>query len=290
MDIFYCARIHDGLDFAPQAQVEYLKLEIASYTGVHMQLLQPLKVDTERMYFQCHLMTQYLAQTLGNQFAFSSAFLEPSPNSFANVPGPFSHLLIPGGYAHVYVPDAGTKIPPDPNMSRQNSNIDDNSLSLRPLRPWVSAPQNGGETSASARLIMVDETRSISEESHPQTRRRRISLGTWAWSSSDAGEDSSSEEKFAIGEEGWWSRQMLVDRSLRSMAALTTIFAIVMIALCCTYMSDFKKRRNRQSTSIVSKKPRSCRSTENINMVRCIFVMITCLVPNRLACLIQSKT
>ena len=55
------------------------------------------------------------------------------------------------------------------------------------------------------------------------------------------------------------------------MAALTTIFAIVTIALCCTYMSDFVNRSNRQSTSVGSRNPQKCKSVENASVVCYVF-------------------
>ncbi len=151
-------------------------------------------------------------------------------------------------------------------MSSQNYMFDDDTFSPRLLRPRSFTSQNDGNPSTS--LIIIDETRSMSEETYTQPRRRRKDLGAWAQYSSSAQKTSNSKEHFIVGERGWWNQQMLVDRSLRLMGALTTIFAIIMITLCCTYMNAFVHRKNRQSTSVGSKKPRSCVSTENTNLVR----------------------
>jgi hypothetical protein len=52
---------------------------------------------------------------------------------------------------------------------------------------------------------------------------------------------------------GVWKDQFLVDRSLRGMALLTTIFACTMLALVCVYAKDFGNRANKFSSSIGGK-------------------------------------
>ena len=153
-------------------------------------------------------------------------------------------------------------------MSSRNSMFDDDNFSQRLLRPWSFASQNDGNPSLS--LAMTGKTRSMSEENYTYPRRRRKDLGAWAQYSSSAQRSSKSEEQFAVGKGGWWNQQMLVDRSLRSMATLTTIFAIIMITLCFTHMNEFIHRKNRQSTSVGFLRPRSCVSIENTNLVRYI--------------------
>ena len=143
-------------------------------------------------------------------------------------------------------------------MSSQSSTLDGNDSS------------HCGETSTSAHDFETDEHRHLSEECDTRTYRRRRSLGAWAQYSRSARGNSSSDQQFTVRQEGWWDRQMLVDRSLRSMAALTTVFAIIMIALCCTYMSDSINRPNRQTTSVGSKELTSCVTTENTSVVRYI--------------------
>ena len=128
-------------------------------------------------------------------------------------------------------------------MSSQDSTLDDNSFSQWLLRPWSFASQDAREISTSAPGPITDESGHVFEENDTRPHQSRTSLT--ALSRHSIGVHASSEKQFATGEGGWWNRQMLVDRSLRFMAALTTIFAIIMIALRCTYMSDFVNRSNR---------------------------------------------
>ena len=86
-----------------------------------------------------------------------------------------------------------------------------------------------------------------------------------------ASHDSTDFEKgLAIGKKGWWSRQMLLDRSLRSMAFLMTLFALAMFVLCAAYFPDFLNRGNRRSTSVGGTKGQSCDKMESINVVSCM--------------------
>ncbi|KAF4625608.1 hypothetical protein G7Y89_g12556 [Cudoniella acicularis] len=55
---------------------------------------------------------------------------------------------------------------------------------------------------------------------------------------------------FAQGKSGWWKKQMLVDRSLRSMAALTTTCAVIIWIVVFSYLGPFLTRLNRNSTSV----------------------------------------
>lgn len=58
---------------------------------------------------------------------------------------------------------------------------------------------------------------------------------------------------------------MLADRSFRTMAALTTVFAFIMIIICLVHFPDLAHRANKNSTSVggkayvISKAPLSCR-------------------------------
>ena len=51
---------------------------------------------------------------------------------------------------------------------------------------------------------------------------------------------------------------MLVDRSLGSMAALMTVFAVIMVMICVVYFRSFLQRGNRHSTSIGAKIGERC--------------------------------
>lgn len=75
-------------------------------------------------------------------------------------------------------------------------------------------------------------------------------------------------EEFAVGRRGWWKRQMLVDRSLRLMAALTTIFAVILVLICAVYFRRFLQRRNRHSTSVGAETGERCDILETQTTVR----------------------
>ena len=55
---------------------------------------------------------------------------------------------------------------------------------------------------------------------------------------------------FASGRKGWWKEQMLVDRSLRTMAGLTSLFALIMAIICFKYLPQLAERPNQSSTSV----------------------------------------
>jgi hypothetical protein len=75
------------------------------------------------------------------------------------------------------------------------------------------------------------------------------------------------EGHFAHGKPGWWHKQMLVDRSLRSMAAFTAICAVAMFIILFSYLPDFAKRLNPHSTSVGGKAGESCSVMERQNVV-----------------------
>ena len=154
-------------------------------------------------------------------------------------------------------------------MSSQDSTIDNSTFSQSLLRPWSFASQHVGGRSTSAHVPSTDQSGHVSEENDTRPHQCRTSLTALPRYSNSV--CVSSEKQFATGEGGWWSRQMLVDRSLRFMTALTTVFATIMIAICCAYMSDFVNRSNRQSTSVGSRNPQDCTSTGNANVVFIIF-------------------
>ena len=50
---------------------------------------------------------------------------------------------------------------------------------------------------------------------------------------------------------------MLFDRSLRSMAALMTLYAVIMTGICAVYLKDFVHRDNPHSASVGQNKSKS---------------------------------
>ncbi|QSZ32844.1 hypothetical protein DSL72_002424 [Monilinia vaccinii-corymbosi] len=70
--------------------------------------------------------------------------------------------------------------------------------------------------------------------------------------------------KFSQGRDGWWKKQMLVDRSLRSMAVFTLLCAIIMGGIITSaYVKPFYYQfNNKYSNSIGGKDRKSCGSLE----------------------------
>jgi hypothetical protein len=76
---------------------------------------------------------------------------------------------------------------------------------------------------------------------------------------------------FAHGKDGWWKAQMLVDRTLRTMAGLTFLSAMIMLILVIKYLPAFAHRPNKNSTSVGGKDVEDCESMEKRNTVRIRF-------------------
>ncbi len=158
--------------------------------------------------YQVHILTFLLHQdirALSTLFVLvRSLFLDSS------MPGASVQIIL--------VWEVHTKFPSRAYVSDYKNLLGDDNFSQRLLRPWSLASHDDGDLPTSARVSALDETWRISEETYP--RRRLKSLGAWARYPSSARENLSSEGQFAINKGGWWNQQMLVDRSLRSMAAL----------------------------------------------------------------------
>lgn len=89
-----------------------------------------------------------------------------------------------------------------------------------------------------------------------------------ATETSDNGQNETFEGELAVTKGGWWHRQMLVDRSLRSMAALMTFLALVMVFLCANNFPAFLRNTNPSSTSVGGSEGESCETVERKNIVR----------------------
>ena len=74
--------------------------------------------------------------------------------------------------------------------------------------------------------------------------------------------------QLAVVQGDWWKRQMLVDRSLRVMAGLTVVFALVLLAVCLYHLKPFLNRLNKNSTSVGWGDGDDCATVENKNIVR----------------------
>lgn len=98
------------------------------------------------------------------------------------------------------------------------------------------------------------------EESYELERPRSYSSGQYLLADSGKDDDQistrrpsstfSSVKGFATTGHGLWENQMLVDRSLRSMAVLTSVLAAIMCTLVFVCLRDFIDRPNKTSTSI----------------------------------------
>lgn len=75
------------------------------------------------------------------------------------------------------------------------------------------------------------------------------------------------DPQLVSGGSGWWKEQMLVDRSLRTMAGLTSMFALIMMILSIRYLPDLLASKNETSTSVGSQTGQDCGSLETTNVV-----------------------
>lgn len=73
---------------------------------------------------------------------------------------------------------------------------------------------------------------------------------------------------FEDGKPGWWKKQVLVDRSLRSMTGFVLICTLIMIIIIFSYMKDFMNRINKNSTSVGGRIVESCNVLERKSVVR----------------------
>lgn len=115
---------------------------------------------------------------------------------------------------------------------------------------WGRHKSSSSEEGFSLSRIRI--RRSSMQSEHPRSGRAASSFGG----------------NFAVRRAGWWKQQMLVDRSIRSMAALTTLFAIIMLVICAINLPRFLKRSNIHSTSVGPNVGQSCAGVERQNVVR----------------------
>lgn len=79
-------------------------------------------------------------------------------------------------------------------------------------------------------------------------------------------------ERSRVGR-GVWKDQLLVDRSLRTMAVLMTLFAIGMIILIASYAPHFRDRANTNTTS-VGGEARSCKDVTHTNTAMLLLINV----------------
>jgi hypothetical protein len=71
---------------------------------------------------------------------------------------------------------------------------------------------------------------------------------------------------FAKSGTGLWKNQMLVDRSIRGMALLTSFFAISMLIIVVVWIPDYMRNENGESTSVFAAEE-TCKSASTKNLV-----------------------
>lgn len=121
------------------------------------------------------------------------------------------------------------------------------------LRPWSFAAQSSGSD------VKLETVLS------GKTPREPEAGSAWCQFPNHLRQSFAAEPTTRPG--GWWNQQILFDRTLRSMAALMTLYAVIMIIICASYFKDFLHRGNPYSTSVGGNYGRSCKSlqsTENV--------------------------
>lgn len=132
----------------------------------------------------------------------------------------------------------------------------DDEFQLNLLRPW-SITSHPSVRSRSSTVTDTQYASASAVDPDDASTKGLLSSGTWARfgrRSRDAADDVDSPgAQFAYGGPGWWKHQMLSDRSFRTMAAVTTIFAFIMSVICIAYLKDLTHRPNKNSTSVGGK-------------------------------------
>lgn len=122
------------------------------------------------------------------------------------------------------------------------------------LRPWSFVAQSSGNDGGVDKSLSGETLKELPSNSawckHPSHLRRSF------------------EAEPTIKPSGWWNHQMLFDRSLRSMAALMTLYAVIMTGICASYLKDFVHRDNPHSTSVGQNRGKSCTSLQGTEIVR----------------------
>ncbi|KAL8630783.1 hypothetical protein Q9189_003543 [Teloschistes chrysophthalmus] len=143
----------------------------------------------------------------------------------------------------------------------------DDEFALKLLRPWSIASHNSIRSRSSS-YVDTQYAPSFGFEADDASSKGLLSSGTWAnfarRSRSDSEDPTNPGAHFASGGPGWWNHQMLADRSFRTMAATTTLFAFIMVVICLVHSSEFAHRANRSSTSVGGKSATSILGMSNM--------------------------
>ncbi|APA16249.1 hypothetical protein sscle_16g110190 [Sclerotinia sclerotiorum 1980 UF-70] len=143
------------------------------------------------------------------------------------------------------------------------------------LNPLLSSAHNFQALRDVSRHILADDS-----PSEPRLRNGKAATSNMKmiWMRSTAFTKPRPSPKFdgrfAQGEGGWWKKQMLVDRTLRSMAGFTFLCAIIIFIIMIVYLPAFYRRLNKHSTSVGGKDGESCEHIESKNTAIHIFINI----------------
>jgi hypothetical protein len=160
-----------------------------------------------------------------------------------------------------------------PADSRSVSFYDDGTSTRRLLHDRASFASSFGLASTNDYQALKNGTDNV-EGKEPRLRNGLGGNVKRMWTKGTAFTKKTSstfDGNFAHGKDGWWKKQMLVDRSLRTMAGLTFLSAMVMLIIIIAYLPAFSHRLNKSSTSVGGKDGESCQSMEARNIVRIRF-------------------
>ncbi|KAM3074282.1 hypothetical protein ACMFMF_006297 [Clarireedia jacksonii] len=171
--------------------------------------------------------------------------------------------------------DLSQRPSPLPGASESISIYEDGTSTRRLLQERTSFASSFGRGSTNDYQALKSGTESVKGEARQRNRLggnvKRI------WSKGTAftkGTPSTFDGHFAHGKDGWWKKQMLVDRSLRTMAGLTFLSAMIMLIIIIAYLPSFTRRLNKHSTSVGGKEGESCSSMESRNIAVHLFINI----------------
>ncbi|KAI9816742.1 MAG: hypothetical protein M1827_001387 [Pycnora praestabilis] len=163
----------------------------------------------------------------------------------------------------------------DEDPSRDNTSIGDDRSTRTLLRPLSMASSTHDKKGPYEAVDPSgDDLESAQQDGYnlPYLRRNLSQASSQPTARSKA-TSTIFEGQFAIDNGGWWNRQMLVDRSLRAMAALMSVFALIMVIIVIVYFKDFITRENKHSTSVGGKEG-SCKTMEGKNVAVHLFINI----------------
>ncbi|KAL8669565.1 MAG: hypothetical protein Q9168_005847 [Polycauliona sp. 1 TL-2023] len=146
----------------------------------------------------------------------------------------------------------------------------DDEFQLNLLRPW-SITSRPSVRSRSSTITDTQYAPASTLEPDDASSKGLLSSGTWARfgrRSRDASDNFDNPgAELAYGGPGWWKHQMLSDRSFRSMAAATTVFAFILSILCLVNLKRLTHRVNKNSTSVGGTADKTCSSMEASNVM-----------------------